>query len=233
MNEKFFKICKISTTSLMSLVEDILDLAKIEAGTFSLNKQLFEVKSLVQDIQYVFEFQCTQKGIYFKVDIDNILVDKTFCSDIGRIKQVLNNLISNACKFTLRGGITLHISLNTEFDTDSFERVRYLKFTVSDTGVGVDEKEIPKLFKLFGMIDQHRNKLNSKGTGLGLEISKKLVESLGGKISLKSKLNIGTDITFTIRENNEEIIQVEEEKSNFLKIFILFNYFNNLFKLII
>ena len=214
MNEKFFKICKISTTSLMSLVEDILDLAKIEAGTFSLNKQLFEFKSLVQDIQYVFEFQCIQKGIYFNIDIENRLLDEIFYSDMGRIKQVLNNLISNACKFTLRGGITLHISLNTEFEAELFERVRYLKFTVSDTGVGVDEKEIPKLFKLFGMIDQHRNKLNSKGTGLGLAISKKLVESLGGAISLKSKLNIGTDITFTIRENKEEIIHIEEEKSN-------------------
>ena len=215
MNEKFFKICKISTTSLMSLVEDILDLAKIEAGTFSLSIQPFSIKSLVQDILYVFEFQCAQKGIYFNIDIDNRLLDEIFYSDMGRIKQVLNNLISNACKFTLRGGITLHISLNTEFEADSFERVRYLKFIVSDTGVGVDEKEIPKLFKLFGMIDQHRSKLNSKGTGLGLAISKKLVESLGGKISLKSKLNIGTDITFTIRENKEEIIQVEEEKSNF------------------
>ena len=215
MNEKFFKICKISTTSLMSLVEDILDLAKIEAGTFSLSIQPFSIKSLVQDILYVFEFQCAQKGIYFNIDIDNRLLDEIFYSDMGRIKQVLNNLISNACKFTLRGGITLHISLNTEFEADSFERVRYLKFTVSDTGVGVDEKEIPKLFKLFGMIDQHRSKLNSKGTGLGLAISKKLVESLGGTISLKSKLNIGTDITFTIIENKEEIIQVEEEKSNF------------------
>ena len=196
----------------MSLVEDILDLAKIEAGTFSLNEKLFKVRSLVEDVQYAFEFQCEQKGIYFNIELDHSLLDGTFCSDVGRIKQVLNNLISNACKFTLQGGITLHISTKTIFDPDSFERVKYLKFRVSDTGVGVDKKEIPKLFKVFGMIDQHRNKLNSKGTGLGLAISKKLVESLGGKITLKSELNIGTSIAFTIKEKKEEIIRHEEEK---------------------
>ena len=146
MNVKFFRICKISTTSLMSLVEDILDLAKIEAGTFSLNEQPFSVRSLVQDIEYVFEFQCAQKGIYFKVEADRRVLDKTFCSDVGRIKQVLNNLISNAYKFTLQGGITLKITFKSVFDADSFERVRYLKIDVIDTGVGVDKKEIPKLF---------------------------------------------------------------------------------------
>ena len=127
MNEKFFKICKISTTSLMSLVEDILDLAKIEAGTFSLNEQQFKVRSLVEEVRYSFEFQCEQKGIYFKIELDHSLLDDTFCSDVGRIKQVLNNLISNACKFTLQGGITLYISLKTIFDPDSFERVNYRK----------------------------------------------------------------------------------------------------------
>ena len=146
MNVKFFRICKISKTSLMSLVEDILDLAKIEAGTFSLNEQPFSVRSLVQDIEYVFEFQCAQKGIYFKVEADRRVLDKTFCSDVGRIKQVLNNLISNAYKFTLQGGITLKITFKSVFDADSFERVRYLKIDVIDTGVGVDKKEIPKLF---------------------------------------------------------------------------------------
>ena len=215
MNEKFFRICKISITSLMSLVEDILDLAKIEAGTFSLNEQSFSIKSLVQDIQYVFEFQCAQKGIYFNVDVDRGLLDETFCSDMGRIKQVLNNLISNAFKFTLQGGITLHISLKTAFDAESFERVRYLKFEVSDTGVGIDKKEIPKLFQMFGMVHRYHDKLNSKGTGIGLTISKKLVESLGGTIWLKSVLAFGTNVEFTIKENRNPHIEIyEESKGN-------------------
>ena len=172
MNEKFFRICKISTTSLMSLVEDILDLAKIEAGTFSLNEQPFSVRSLIQDIEYVFEFQCAQKGIYFKVEADRRVLDESFCSDVGRIKQVLNNLISNAFKFTLQGGITLKIFWKSVFDDDLFERVRHLCFEIVDTGIGIDENEVPKLFQMLWMSHKHQNNKNLIGTGLGLTISK-------------------------------------------------------------
>ena len=206
MNEKFFRICKISTTSLMSLVEDILDLAKFEAGTFSLNEQPFSIRSLVQDIEYVFEFQWAQKGIYFNVDVEHSILHEIFSSDVGRIKQILNNLISNAFKFTQQGGITLHISSKSKFDASSFERVRYLEFEVSDTGVGIPSKDIPRLFKMFGMANKHLGKINSNGTGLGLTISKKLVESLGGKISLKSKINIGTDVIRRRRERRRREI---------------------------
>ena len=174
---------------------------------------------------YVFEFQCAQKGIYFNVDVDKRLLDETFCSDMGRIKQVLNNLISNAFKFTLQGGITLHISWKTVFDVESFERVRYLKFEVSDTGVGIDKKEIPKLFQMFGMVHRYHDKLNSKGTGIGLTISKKLVESLGGTIWLKSVLAFGTSVEFTIKENRNLYIEANEEsKGNAFIFFLLFKW---------
>ena len=103
-DEKFYTICKISTASLMSLVEDILDLAKLEAGTFSLNEQPFMVRNLLQDIENIFLFQWIQKGLYFKIDVKQETLLTMFCSDIGRIKQILMNLISNAFKFTLEGG---------------------------------------------------------------------------------------------------------------------------------
>ena len=103
-NERFFKICKISTASLLSLIEDILDLTKIEAGTFLLNKQLFTVRTLVQDIESIFSFQCSQKGINFKIAVDRDTLKSSFNSDVGRIKQVLMNLISNSLKFTQDGG---------------------------------------------------------------------------------------------------------------------------------
>ena len=199
-NDKFFKIWKISTTNLMWLVEDILDLAKIEAGTFSLNEQSFWIGSLIKEIQYIFEFQCIQKGIAFKIYSSDELLASSFCSDVGRIKQVLINLISNAFKFTIQGNIELHIDFETVFDSSSFERHKYLKFKVSDTGIGIHEKEVPKLFKLFGMVNQHSNNINSRGTGLGLSISKKIVESLGGSIDLKSQLHKGTTAEFSIKE---------------------------------
>ena len=103
-DEKFYTICKISTASLMSLVEDILDLAKLEAGTFSLNEQPFMVRTLLQDIENIFLFQWIQKGISFRIDAEQEVLSSMFCSDIGRIKQVLMNLISNSLKFTLEGG---------------------------------------------------------------------------------------------------------------------------------
>ena len=195
-NDKYFKIWKISTTSLMWLVEDILDLAKIEAGTFRLVNEPFCVETLVNEIGYIFDFQCAQKGLLFRIDASNELLRSYFCSDIGRIKQVLINLISNAFKFTMQGGITLQIIESSKFLPESFERQRGLKFKVIDTGVGIDEKEISKLFKLFGTANQHRN-MNSRGTGLGLSISQKIVKSLGGNIKLKSRLGEGTEVTFT------------------------------------
>ena len=148
---------------------------------------------------------------------------------MGRIKQVLNNLISNAFKFTLQGGITLHISLKTAFDAESFERIRYLKFEVSDTGVGIDKKEIPKLFQMFGMVHRYHDKLNSKGTGIGLTISKKLVESLGGTIWLKSVLAFGTSVEFTIKENRNLYIEANEESKG--NAFINFFYYLNEYSL--
>ena len=104
-NGRFYTICKISTASLMSLVEDILDLAKLEAGTFSLNEQPFKVSTLVHDIESIFMFQWMQKGLAFRIEIEKDLSESYFCSDIGRIKQILMNLISNSFKFTQVGGI--------------------------------------------------------------------------------------------------------------------------------
>ena len=217
-NNKLFKICKISTTSLLSLVEDILDLAKIEAGTFTINEQPFDIRTLANEIKYIFEFQWVQKGLQFRVDASEELLDTKFCSDIGRIKQVLINLISNAYKFTFEGRIILQISLENQFSHSSFERSRYLKFKVHDTGIGIEAKEIPKLFRLFGTISQNKNNINSRGTGLGLAISKKIVESLGGVICLKSIKNVGTKVIFTIKEITQQRNH-EEDKGNIFEYF--------------
>ena len=108
-NGRFYTICKISTASLMSLVEDILDLAKLEAGTFSLNEQPFKVSTLVHDIESIFMFQWMQKGLVFRIEIEKDLSESSFCSDIGRIKQILMNLISNSFKFTQVGSMSIKI----------------------------------------------------------------------------------------------------------------------------
>ena len=111
------------------------------------------------------------------------------------------NLISNAYKFTPTGGITFSIKSISKFDDSNFERRHFLEFTISDTGVGIPEKDIQYLFKMFGTINKYRKDYNCRGTGIGLTISKKLTESLGGTISLHSLVGVGTEVIFTVKEN--------------------------------
>ena len=102
--------------------------------------------------------------------------------------------------------------MKNDFDILSFERVKFLEFTVSDTGIGISDNEIPNLFKMFWMANLHRNKYNWRGTGIGLTISKKLVESLGGSISLNSWVNVGTNVVFTVKFHKNSNDGIEESK---------------------
>ena len=174
---------------------------EIKAGTFTINEHPFSIQKLIDDIQYIFEFQCTQKKLFFKVQIDNSLAESTFNSDMSRIKQILINLISNSFKFTERGGITLEIAKTHKFEEFSFTRVGYLQFKVIDSGIGIAQSDMPHLFQLFSMVEKHKTSINFNGTGLGLSISKMLVEKLGGEVSLTSTENIGTKIGFSIQES--------------------------------
>lgn len=123
------------------------------------------------------------------------------------------NLISNAFKFTHRGGIYVKIKLENRVAFDN-ERYKYLVFEVTDTGVGMAPSEIKNLFTMFSTIDRHRNSLNIRGTGLGLTISKKLTEMLGGKISVKSEEGKGTTFTFDVKEGIQRESGAEDAKIN-------------------
>ena len=136
------------------------------------------------------------------------MAERNILSDNKRIKQVLINLISNSFKFTERGRIEIKIG---EFKRNGDN---FLKFEVSDTGVGISKEDIPKLFKMFGMLSKHRSQLNQSGSCIGLSISKKIVESLGGKINVRSRENEWTKFTFTIKLSKEESVSEEELISN-------------------
>ena len=191
----------------MNLVDDILDMSKFEAKTFQLNLEKFSLCDVFKDIDYIFGFQWEEKNIKFSINCHSSISEKLIFSDQKRIKQVLINLVSNSFKFTERGGIKIKV---TEFKRHDEE---FLKFEVSDTGVGISQKDIPKLFKMFGMLSKHRSKLNKSGSGLGLSISKRIVESLGGNIKVSSRENEGTKFKFTIKNMYEECQIVEEEKN--------------------
>ena len=202
-SSKYFKICNISTTMMTNLTDDILDLSKVNAGVFELNEDIFSIKQLVEEITYVFQGQCEQKGIYFQFICGEADLRQTFYSDVGRIKQVLLNLISNSFKFTCEGGITVTLSVGSQLNKEhKGSRVLYL--SVEDTGAGISEIEAENLFKPYGKASSAKCKmLNSKGTGLGLNISKELVTRMGGEITLTSQEDKGTQFRFTIVEGEQ------------------------------
>lgn len=215
--EKYITIGKISSSTLLSLTEDFLDMAKMEAGTFSINEDTFKIDSLLCDIDFIFRIQCEQKGLKFEIDCKKQVSEQSFWSDPGRIKQILMNLLSNAFKFTSKGSITVKVDLETRI-CDDFTKHRYLMFKVKDTGVGIDTGDIPELFTMFKTLSKHKKQLNKKGTGLGLSISKKLWESLGGKIRVKSQINKGSTFMFEIMEKNPIDNNFEELKDDIFEI---------------
>ena len=188
----------------MVLVDDILDLAKFDSNRFLLNISKFKINEIIEEISYIFKFQWEEKHLKFNIFWDPELANTEFCSDSKRIKQVLINLISNSFKFTESGGIRIEI-------IDYIHRQKkYLKFLITDTGIGISKEDIAKLFVMFGMIrKQKTSKLNKSGSGIGLCISKKIVESLGGKISWESEEARWTWFSFTIKNMPNS---VHEEK---------------------
>ena len=216
LDKKYIKIGQISAKILLNLTEDILDLAKMQAGIFSLTCAPFRLQEVVEDICFIFELQCQQKGLSFRVEASEELLQSQFYSDAGRIKQVLMNLISNSYKFTNEGEVAVLIS---KAKSQLGSRARRLQFVVKDTGVGISQSDGQGLFQMFGMVHRHRDEFNLKGTGLGLTISQKLVRRLGGDIQLESEEGAGTEVTFTVTEakrlkKSEEEIKVPSSQLN-------------------
>ena len=174
--DKFLKIGLVSSKILELLVEDIMDFAKIEAGTFSLNTSYFKIGELTTKVEDIFMHQCLQKRVEFAIEWNADVANTWFNSDCGRILQVLMNLISNSVKFTNQGQILVSIILEEKKSLNEsskeFEDDRFMRITVSDTGVGIWKEDKEHLFKMFGIIKKHKDTMNMKGTGLGLTISK-------------------------------------------------------------
>lgn len=184
--KKFISMGSNSSILLLSLIEDILDLSKMEGGTFKINMEKFSVEELVNEVFDIFYFQCLLKKIKLELKVAQNVRGITAYSDKGRIKQVLLNLLSNSFKFTFKGGIKISVKLVKE------EKV-YIVFSVRDTGIGVKKEDQSGLFKLFGMISS-KNNLNPNGCGIGLTVSKKYIEHLDGDIELTSTYGVGTKV---------------------------------------
>lgn len=173
------------------LVNSILDYAKLEAGKFDLEKRPFDFEEFIQHVENVNRITIENKGLDFIVNVnDNI--PKALIGDPLRLTQILNNLISNARKFTSSGQITLEVSLTAVWETEI-----ELFFVVADTGVGISKKDMDKLFRPFSQVDASIARQYG-GTGLGLAISKHLVESMGGEIHVVSVKGEGSNFSFSV-----------------------------------
>lgn len=185
------KLVKSSALSLLQVINDVLDLSKIEAGKMSINPQEFSLKHVLEKIMKTHYFTARQKELEldFRQDpkIPRILV-----GDCNRLGQVMNNLLSNAIKFTHQGQVTVRV----EIEKENHNQI-VLLFSVEDTGIGISEEEMNRLFKVFSQVDGSITRKYG-GSGLGLAICKKIVEMMEGAIGVKSEKGKGSKFYFTL-----------------------------------
>ncbi|WP_163337695.1 ATP-binding protein [Desulfopila sp. IMCC35008] len=190
------QIIKNSGTDLLVLINDILDLSKIEAGHMVLQSEAVSLRQLFRELQGVFSISAQEKGIDLMVTVQNS-VPAYLMIDRVRLRQVLFNLIGNALKFTAQGSVKCIAQVRP---SDNSNRIN-LQIEVHDTGRGIDPNDLEIVFEKFKQ-DQNTTLGSSEGSGLGLTISKSLIEMMGGEISVKSSIGAGT--TFIISLNNIE-----------------------------
>ena len=191
--DDFVKIIRKSSEDLLSIINDILDISKIENGAISLEEVFFNPMEEFENVIESYAANASKKDIDFSLWIDPIFSSLLLRSDPGKIKQVLINLISNAVKFTDKQGAIDVIVEQTAVSTDNIE----VKFTVKDTGVGISKEQEEKVFEAFTQADISTSRKYG-GTGLGLTISAGLVNALGGALKVESVLGEGSSFYFTL-----------------------------------
>jgi len=183
------KVIQSSGSSLLTLIDEILDLAKIESGKMSLEYEDVVIDDVVTDLKSLFNPVIQEKKIRFDIHIDTD-VEKTIETDRLRVDQVLRNLLSNALKFTTEGSIDLNIAKDPN-------NKDFIIFTVKDTGIGIPEEKQAIIFEAFQQADGSTRR-RFGGTGLGLSISREIARLLGGELTLKSKVDEGSEFSLII-----------------------------------
>jgi signal transduction histidine kinase/ActR/RegA family two-component response regulator len=176
---------------LLDLVEDVLDFSRIEAGRLQLESRAYSPAGLAAEVRDLFAQRCTSSGINLRMDL-GADVPPAVLGDPTRLRQVLLNLLGNALKFTQRGEIVLAVA------TASVAGAPMLRCSVRDTGVGMEAETLPRLFQVFTQADASTTRRHG-GSGLGLAICRRLVELMGGAISVQSTPGQGSVFTFTVR----------------------------------
>jgi signal transduction histidine kinase/ActR/RegA family two-component response regulator len=188
---KMINIVKKSAMDLLQIINDILDLSKIEAGKVEIVPERIYMESFINRTENFYAPLTYNKNLILKVEVQNNVPEQMYVDSV-RLNQVIANLLGNAIKFTQKGEIELYIK-----KIKSLGNKVQLMFSIRDTGIGIKKEDIPKLFNHFTQLDNSNTK-RSQGTGLGLAISKRLLELMGGEICVESELGKGSTFYFTI-----------------------------------
>ena len=191
----FVQTLQTSSEDLLAIVNDILDFSKLEAGGLRLALQEFDLKSTLENILYLFTSKATGKGLKLECNIDPEF-PLQLIGDESRLRQILNNLIANAIKFTEAGCVTVSVSSERMQTSPSDPSIIALRFTVKDTGIGISATDRQKLFQSFSQVDATTTRQYG-GTGLGLVICKQLVQLMDGEIGVRSQPGSGSEFWFT------------------------------------
>lgn len=208
-----------SGNALLRIINDILDFSKIESGKLELTEDQYEPMSMLSDLGMIFLNRIGGKDVELLFDIDSQLPAKLYGDEL-RIRQVIINIVNNAIKFTEKG----YVKLTIQVDSVENDCVR-LFFSVKDTGQGIAEEDLEKIFSSFQQVDTKKNRYK-EGTGLGLSISKQLIEMMGGRIEVRSEYEKGSEFYFTIQQTLVDAKRAADIKEENQSDAILFRFGN-------
>ena len=199
--------------NLLAIINDILDFTKIEEGKMDIVDIEYQLSSVINDVSNMIYFKAKEKNLKFVTDMDENLPDRLF-GDVVRVRQIITNILNNAVKYTDEGSVSLKISGQKKDKGSDGKPVIELVIQVTDTGIGISEENIGKLFKKFERVDLVRNS-TKEGTGLGLAITRMLLDMMHGDIKVESTYGKGSTFTITLPQK----IISDEPIGNFKKKF--------------
>ncbi|MBX9252492.1 AAA family ATPase [Desmonostoc muscorum CCALA 125] len=210
-SQKYLEIINRSGEYLLTLINQVLELSKIEAGRTILNETSFNLHRLLAELENMFQLKAKDKDLYLRFELQPE-VPQVVCTDEVKLRQVLINLLSNALKFTKSGGVLVRVSiLSDELLVVEDNRQDKIHFEVEDTGVGINTKELEQLFEAF--VQTQTGIQSQQGTGLGLAIARSFVQLMGGDITVSSSVGYGSVFNFDICVSSVETSQTQAPQS--------------------
>jgi signal transduction histidine kinase len=213
-NSKYLNAIRQAGNNLLVIINDILDISKIEAGKLDLELIPFNLREMITNVINTIQFRATEKQLNLLVEVSPEIPESIF-GDPTRITQVLINLLGNAVKFTEKGSVILKARLIADSDQD-----KKIQFEIIDTGIGIPEEKLPKIFESFSQAEQDTSR-KFGGTGLGLAISRQLTEMMGGIVSVKSTFGAGTIFIVQLpcqETTKEEVKKAETNATDYLQL---------------